>query len=140
MHPWGNPGSSEQYSMDSEQDRSQRTYNASAETQLHWIPVRWLISYKVLSLSHQSLNSDSAPQYLKDMLGWNQHQWLHSNSSVAKLVLPCTKKTMDHHLFAAGVPQLWNCLPVGLRHGDNHLKFKKGVKMFLFKNFFCCIN
>jgi hypothetical protein len=35
---------------------------------LHWLPVKHRITYKLLSLVHNTVHSDSAPQYLKELL------------------------------------------------------------------------
>jgi hypothetical protein len=105
--------------------------------QLHWLPVRQRIHYKILSQTFQSLNTDSAPEYLKDMLHRNERRQLRSNSSAVQLIVPRTKKNMGERSFAVCGPRLWNTLPVVLRNSDSHLNFKKGLKTFLFRQHFC---
>ena len=103
--------------------------------QLHWLPMRQRISYKLMSLTFQALNSDCAPEYLKDMLHRNQRRQLRSNSSVVQLLVPQTN--IGERSFAVCAPRLWNTLPVGLRNSSSHGCFKKGLKTFLFTQHFC---
>ena len=115
-----------------------KQHKTSVLEQVHWLPVRQHIAYKIFLLSYQSLNSVCVPQYLKDMLGLNQRCQLRSNSSMVRLTAPKTKKIMGDRSFAAWAPRLWNSLSVGLRNSDSHcdIEFKKSVKTLLFNNTF----
>lgn len=105
--------------------------------QLHWLPVRQRINHKILSLTYQTLNSDTAPKYLTDLIHQNQRRQLRSNSAVVQLIVPRTKKKIGERAFAVCAPRQWNTLPASLRNSDSHRSFKKGLKTYLFKQYFC---
>ena len=116
---------------------NRRTHITPVLKQLHWLPVRQRISYKLLSLTFQTLNSEGAPKYLKDMLERNQRRQLRSNSSVVQLIVPGTKKRTGDRAFSVFASKLWNSLPVDLRNSASHHSFKKGLKTFLFTQHYC---
>jgi len=83
--------------------------------QLHWLPVRQRVVFKIATLVHLSL-SGNAPGYLaKDcqLVGnaANVRQ-LHSVTT-RTLVVSRTCSSFGGRTFAATVPQVWNSLPPG---------------------------
>ncbi len=103
---------------------------------LHWLPVRQRIAFKMLSLTFQALHSESAPCYLRSLLVQDQRRPLRSNSSAVQLLAPCTKKNIGEHSFAVRGPKLWNSLPANLRNSTSYPTFKRNLKTFLFKQHF----
>ena len=105
--------------------------------ELHWLPIRQRINYKILILTHKCLNGQG-PQYLKELLipHTNQRQGLRSNKQQDLLVRPFTKlKTFADRSFSIAAPTLWNQLPTALRQMDP-LTFKKELKTHLFRSYF----
>ena len=103
--------------------------------QLHWLPIRARIEFKILSLVHRCLHGE-APPYLERLI--NHHiptrPGLRSQQSTNRLLVPHTsKKTFAARSFSVMGPQLWNSLPDSLRRIDNYSKFKKDLKTYLFK-------
>ena len=70
--------------------RSDSATNALKE--LHWIPVRLRITFKLLMIVHRCLHG-SAPQYLKDLLIRmpTPKKNLHSLTDTLRLIIPKTK-------------------------------------------------
>ena len=105
--------------------------------ELHWLPIRQRINYKILILTHKCLNGQG-PQYLKELLIPHTHrrQGLRSNTQLDLLVRPFTKlKTFADRSFSIAAPTLWNQLPTALRQMDP-LTFKKELKTHLFRSCF----
>ena len=99
--------------------------------QLHWLPVHLRIQYKLLSTAFKTLKTETAPDYLKDLLNKNERRCLRSSSSV-KLDVPRTKRKVGDRAFAVSAPRLWNALPADLRNSDSLNTFKRGLKTYFF--------
>ena len=103
--------------------------------QLHWLPIRARIEFKILSLVHRSLHGE-APPYLERLINYHipTRPGLWSQQSTNRLLVPHTsKKTLAARSFSVLGPPLWNSLPDSLRRIDNYSKFKKDLKTHLFK-------
>jgi len=86
--------------------------------QLHWLPVRQRVVFKIAGLVHQSLVG-AAPAYLADdcrLLSDVGRRPLRSNSNdTRKLLVPRTHNKIGDRSFSAAGPRLWSDLPPGLR-------------------------
>ena len=105
---------------------------------LHWLPVKQRIHYKILILTHKSYHG-IGPKYLQDLIvrHHSTHLGLRSEKHQDLLVIPCTKhKTFGDRSFAVAAPQLWNTLPVNIRACEDQLTFKKLLKTHLFHQAF----
>ena len=95
---------------------------------LHWLPIRECIEFKVLTLVHQCLDQ-KAPFYLIEMLTRKDERrsGLRSSVQVRLLEVPRTsKKTFVSHAFSVFGPTKWNALPNNIRSIlDNELFCKK---------------
>jgi len=104
--------------------------------QLHWLPVRQRVAFKIAGLLHQSL-AGAAPAYLADdchLLSDAGRRPLrfHSNDT-RKLLLPRTHNKLGDRSFSAAGPRLWNDLPPGLRRpGLFFDSFRRSLKTHLF--------
>ena len=104
--------------------------------QLHWLPVRQRIVFKIAGLVHQSLVG-TAPAYLaRDccLLSDVGRRPLRSNSNdMRKLLVPRTHNKLGDSSFSAAGPRLWNDLPPGLRRlGLTFDSFRQSLKSHLF--------
>ena len=86
--------------------------------QLHWLPVRQRVVFKIAGLVHQSLVG-AAPAYLADdcrLLSDVGRRPLPPNfNDTRKLLVPRTHNKLCDSSFSAAGPRLWNDLPPGLR-------------------------
>jgi len=102
--------------------------------QLHWLPVRQRIEFKMAVLAYKSLNALSA-RYLMDdcqLITTTGRRRLRS-SNVATCDVPRTRTTLGDRSFTAAGPRLWNNLPVHLRDSElTLLEFRRLLKMHLF--------
>ena len=105
--------------------------------ELHWLPVKERIDFKVLLLTFKALNN-MAPAYLKGMLRFqtSDRYKLRSEKSGA-LIVPRTKFTSrGDRAFCTAAPKLWNKLPVEIRRSQSVHAFKTRLKTHLFDNYF----
>jgi len=84
--------------------------------QLHWLPVRQRVVFKILTLIHQSL-SGNVPGYLIDdfRLVASIHVRQRRSADTGILVASRTRSSFEDRAFAAAELQVWNSLPPNLR-------------------------
>jgi exonuclease III len=102
--------------------------------ELHWLPVKYRIFYKLALLVFKSL-INIAPYYINQMIirQHNTRYSLRSNSGIS-LVVPRTRcKTLGDRAFAVAAPVVWNELPPDLKTTDLSLQtFKTKLKTHYF--------
>ena len=129
-------------------DRLQRCHNNAARIitltrkhdhitpvlhELHWLPVKFRIMYKLLVTAHKSLN-ERGPVYLKDLLEWYQPPRSLRSEDEHKLREPRWRlKSFGARSFENAVPYLWNnVLTTDLRKETSVDKFQADLKTHLF--------
>ena len=101
---------------------------------LHWLPVRDRIVYKVLILTFKALHGE-APNYISNMVIRYVPPRNLRSSSKNQLEVPKVKtKLYGERAFAAASPNLWNSLPKNITNCDDMNVFKSMLKTFLFSN------
>ncbi|CAH3176819.1 unnamed protein product [Porites lobata] len=102
---------------------------------LHWLPVRYRINFKILLLTFKALYG-VAPSYIIDFIHTkiNSRYLLLSNEGVL-LKHPSwkMKKSLGDRSFSVAAPTLWNALPVSLRSIKCISTFKSNLKTYFFK-------
>ena len=93
--------------------------------QLHWLPIRQRIIFKVLTLVFKCLRN-TAPSYLSDILPETVE-----NRFVR---IPRTKTSHGDHAFCRFGPIYWNALPPTLRNIQSISSFKPKLKHYLFSS------
>ena len=101
--------------------------------QLHWLPIKSRIEYKVLTIVFRCKHG-MAPKYLQDLLEPRElhRQGLKSNGRQLLRVPPTTRKTFADKSFSVKGPRLWNNLPSHLQTITSYSIFKKQLKTHLF--------
>ena len=79
---------------------------------LHWLPVRACINFKVLLLMLKALHG-LAPQYLQSIISVKTSCYNLRGSNTLLLAMPSVKSkaTLGDQAFAIAVLSLWNSLP-----------------------------
>ena len=102
--------------------------------QLHWLPVRQRVRFKLACVMYKSL-SGQAPQYLADdvqLLADSGRRLLRS-ANYRTCVVPRTQNSFGDRDFSVARPRIWNDLPPELRHFDNSFgQFRNMLKSYLF--------
>ncbi len=103
---------------------------------LHWLPIKFRISYKILLLAYKALN-DLAPAYLTNLLSrYNPTRSLRSQNSGLLVVPRIAKSIKGGRTFSYLAPKLWNSLPDNVRGSDTLSLFKSRLKTHLFSQAF----
>ena len=98
--------------------------------ELHWLPIRKRIDFKIAVLTYKTLASKS-PEYLYQYL--NLLPDSNRRSSGKKILsIPRISSENGRRSFAYASASVWNSLPVALRLNPNLESFKKDLKTFLF--------
>ncbi|KAK2152615.1 hypothetical protein NP493_2436g00005 [Ridgeia piscesae] len=100
--------------------------------QLHWLPVRKRIDFRLLVLVHRAIYNGT-PEYLAALL--RRHTPPRSLRSAGGLLLEVPRVNLERfgrRAFACAGPTLWNKLPRNIRENSNITQFKKQLKTLLF--------
>ena len=132
---------------DKELNKLQRIQNAAARLvsltkkrdhitpvlfQLHWLPVRQRIIFKLLLLTFKTLNGQS-PAYISDLVTVYQPQ-RNLRSASQYLLQESIGRTITYgRSFSRVAPRLWNRLPLALRSPQTISRFKAQLKTHLFR-------
>ena len=104
--------------------------------QLHWLPVRCRITYKILVTVFKCLHA-LAPTYLIELLEARQLDKRLRHTSTPFLHQPVARKHVGEQAFGTAAPFLWNNLPTQLRSALSTLPaFKTALKTYFFKQCF----
>ena len=95
---------------------------------LHWLPIKARIDYKVALLCFKCLNNN-APAFIKELIvPYTPARMLRSKST------PCvSSKKYGERAFTFSRPQIWNSLPENIRSEKGLEKLKKSLKTCLFR-------
>ena len=101
---------------------------------LHWLPVKARIMYKICVLTYQALKTGK-PEYLKTML---RHYEVATNMVIRhaadeyRLNEPRCNSEIGARAFMYSAPRLFNALPIQIKTSANVAVFKKRLKTHLF--------
>ena len=104
---------------------------------LHWLPVKERILFKVLLLVYKSKNN-LAPEYLSSLCIPYRKDF-NSRSNHLDLLDPGPKsrmKTYGDRSFKIAGAEEWNKLPLSLKRSSSVELFKKNLKTYLFNKYF----
>jgi len=106
--------------------------------ELHWLPIKYRIIYKLCLLVYKSL-SITAPAYLKELFvplsSIPARSSLRSSSST-DLLIPATRLQFGERAFAVAGSRYWNSLPPTIRAITDVTIFKAKLKTHLFRQAF----
>ncbi|XP_064651630.1 uncharacterized protein LOC135502611 [Lineus longissimus] len=115
---------------------SRRNHISPVLEDLHWLPVRARIEFKVLTLVYKAVNG-IAPDYLQDLLQLYTPSRSLRSSDKNLLSVPRSKTTsFGRRAFSFLAPQLWNSLSCNLRDTQSLLAFRNTLKTVLFQKYF----
>ena len=97
--------------------------------QLHWLPVKDRITYKINLLTHKALYHP-APCDIQDLI------MLHSTRTFNLKGTYRSQSTYGDRAFVVYIVHIWNELPWYLKTETSLETFKKGLKTYLFQNAF----
>ena len=89
---------------------------------LHWLPVRERINFKLLLLTWKAING-LAPSYISNLLVPYQPVRALCSSDKHLPTVPRTSSTLGDHAFSVAAPIFWNSLPLDIRCCDSLQSF-----------------
>ena len=100
--------------------------------ELHWLPVRRHVDFKLATLMFKSLHG-CAPSYLSDACksAPEASRRLRSSGDIT-CVIPWSRTRLGVRSFDVAGPRLRNKLPATLRSSDSLCQFRRQLKTFLF--------
>ena len=126
-------------------DRLQKVQNAAARLifglrkydhvtealmELHWLPIRSRIDYKIALITYKTLHGDG-PEYLKEMLTPMQNRKSLRSMNGDLLKLPKSKlKSGGDRSFSVAAPRVWNSLPIKLKCSKPIILSKAALRHF----------
>ena len=102
---------------------------------LHWLPVRVRIHFKILILVFKAIHG-LPPPYISDLISVKRNSSYNLRSNSNLLLEPPKEKmlsTLGAMSFYAAAPCLWNKLPADLRDIRSLCNFKRKLKTCLFR-------
>ena len=117
--------------------KPKREHVAPMLQELHWLPVKARIEYKLALICFSTFHS-SCPPYISELVPqYTPSRSLRSASSHL-LTIPRTKlKAYGDRAFSYTGPSVWNGLPNMLREITEKNSFKCELKTYLFKKYLC---
>jgi len=113
-----------------------RDHVTSALRDLHWLPIRHHVTYKLCVLMHQ-VHMGSSPSYLSDLVTATANIQLRKRlrSADTNRYEPFTiRLKFGERCFSHAGPKAWNALPGELQDLTDHSAFKRQLKTFLCLN------
>ena len=109
-----------------------RTEAAPLLLELHWLPVRQRIVFKIVLYVFKAFNN-LAPPYLAEQFSvYVPARALRSSMDTTRLVVPKTNLAIGDRSFAVCAARAWNDLSPHMRTVQSVEVFKKNLKTFLF--------
>ena len=111
-----------------------RSSITTALRDLHWLPVKHRITFKVATLMHQALRH-RCPVYLADLVAFSStdsHRQLRSTTTRAAAIQR-TRTQFGRRAFSVCGPDVWNSLPPSVRTVDSNSSFRRALITHLFQ-------
>jgi hypothetical protein len=115
--------------------RSKRESVTSLLIQLHWLPVKYRIKYKIATLAYQKF-AHTLPEDLSVLLKVEKKP-VNTRLSKQKRLDPIADprtKIYGNRMFGVLAPEIWNSLPSHVREADSMTGFKSRLKTVLFRS------
>ena len=106
---------------------------------LHWLPVKSRITFKVLPIVHSAMHSDACPSYIQELVThYAPPRALRSGTDGMLLSERSTHRSLPagDNAFSVCGPRLCNDLPLSLRETQSQTTFKRKLKTHLFNFYF----
>jgi len=100
--------------------------------ELHWLPVKYRVEYKIILLTFKALNG-FAPSYICDLLQPYRPTRSLRSATGNLLVIPSHATVFGGRAFEVCAPNLWNSLPLSVRQIKSVGAFKSNLKTHFFK-------
>ena len=117
---------------------SPRSFQSSSHNllqQLHWLPIKHRINFKIANITFRTLHS-SQPVYLRSLLHGHHSTRSLRLSHTNLLSAPFVRTSFGARSFSVAAPKIWNSLPPALRMCTSHDTFHRQLKTHYFQQAF----
>ena len=104
--------------------------------ELHWLPIKFRVTYKIALLVFKCLNVENFPSYLKELITVYKPTRSLRSSDKCLLAKPFKKLKFGHKSFHYSAPFVWNDLPEEIWSCTSLFTFKKLLKTHYFRKAF----
>ena len=105
----------------------------SALKQLHWLPIRYRIKYKIAVITYKVL-ATYEPEYLRKLLVVRETNRKLCSNAHFLLQVPRSKLKQDgDRSFSVGAPSIWNRLPDKVKSAQTAQVFKRKPNSHFFQ-------
>ena len=111
-----------------------RKHVTASLLQLHWLPVRWRVQFKLCCLMH-SIFHGRCPDYLSNIVrpvDLSRSRAGLRSSSTTNFAMPQLRTKCGERAFSHAGPAAWNALPEDMRAVSDSVLFRKRLKTHLF--------
>jgi len=111
-----------------------RDHISPSLVQLHWLPARWRIEYKLCCIMH-SVHTERCPAYLKNTVQLAAARQSRSDlrsSTTSAYLLSQLKTKFGERAFSHAGPSAWNALPTHILDVPSPNSFRKLLKTHFF--------
>ena len=105
--------------------------------ELHWLPIRARITFKVATVVYH-LRERRQPPYLADLISDYVPTRTLRSSTKSLLTEPSYRTNIGRRSFRYVAAKTWNNLPDDIKTDDSLGLFRKGLKPFLFRQSYYC--
>ena len=112
--------------------RGKYDHISSALTELHWLPVKQRITFKLCTLAF-NIKRTNQPSYLRQLLIDYEPPRCLRSSTQGFLRVDCSRSVIGSRAFKHSATNAWNSLPDSIRTINNFIDFKTKLKTHLFK-------
>jgi hypothetical protein len=100
--------------------------------QLHWLPIKYRIDYKVATLAYK-VRSTGHPTYLLPLVcDYAPTRNLRSSAQYL-LNVPAVRTQTARRAFSQAAPSVWNDLPVDIRRSESFGRFRTAIRAHYFR-------
>ena len=113
----------------------QRERITPALIELHWLPIKARIEFKILTLTYKALKFNE-PKYIRNMLEVFEQRTnvtTRQANEENRLYEPRTNCNYGERAYSYCAPRLYNKLPLEIRNSPNIVHFKRNLKTHLFE-------
>jgi len=103
--------------------------------ELHWLPVKARVMFKVLVIVFRVING-TAPVYLREMFVPTRQRYRLRSQSDTNFNIPRRRTKLADRSMAVVGPKWWNDLPSYLKNIQSEASFRSKLKTHLFRQFY----
>ena len=119
---------------------SKRSSATTLLYELHWLPIKQRVSYKIALTVFKCLNIENFPSYLKELVTLYSPKRSLRSSEQYFLAKPFKKLSIfGHKTFHFAAPEVLNSLPLEIRSCSSLPVFKKKLKTYFFSDSFLLV-